>query len=262
MMNSQISSTQYLHCGRNFSVFLFLFSLASPSFAADEPLTIYTELSFSDSVIEEGDGEPTVTGFATDFVRAVVAEAGLEAKIELVPWPRLLQFVQNQPNTLAYGMARNPSREDRYHWIGQTRPMTFKLWGLKDREQELPHSLDEARNSHVSATRGDVVTEYLIGKNFSNLVYTRSSSNTYPMLSRERIDLIPYSSFGIRQYMQHNDIPEGTLVDVIELDEISTGNFLVMNKLSDPNLVEALTKAFQILIDNGEYERIMGSSLD
>jgi len=134
--------------------------------------------------------------------------------------------------------------------------------GLKEREQELPRSLEEARNTRVSATKGDVVTEYLLEQGFSSLVYIRSSANTYPMLRRGRIDLIPYSAFGIDQYMQRNNIPEGTLVDVLELDEISTGNYLVMNKQSDPKLVEALTKAFQTVMDNGVYDRIMGSSLD
>jgi len=129
MTSNQIKPVQWFHCGLIFSVFLIFIISTSPSLGADEPLTIYTELSFSDSDIEERDGQTVVAGYATELVRAVAAEAGFEADIQLVPWPRLLKLVQNQANTLAYGMARNSSREDRYHWIGQTRPMTFKLWG-------------------------------------------------------------------------------------------------------------------------------------
>ena len=81
------------------------------------------------------------------------------------------------------------------------------------------------------------------------------------MLRRERLDLLPYNEPGIASYLAGHGEPSNALVPLISLDEISTGHYLVMNKDSNPELVEQIRSAFQSLLDNGEFERILGPSL-
>ena len=63
--NVRMQPARSLQCGPIFLIFLVLAGLASPVFSAEQPLTIYTELSFRDSFFEELDGQQVVAGFAT-----------------------------------------------------------------------------------------------------------------------------------------------------------------------------------------------------
>ena len=98
---------------------------AASAFAAENPLTVYTEDNFLHSRPVERDGELYVEGFASDLVRAVLQQAGFESEIVVLPWPRLMRSLETEPDTLAFMMTRTPDREDRFIWIGLIRPVSF-----------------------------------------------------------------------------------------------------------------------------------------
>ena len=108
--------------------------------------------------------------------------------------------------------------------------------------QELRRRIDEAE--HAGSARA-VEKQHAKGK----------------LTARERLDLLPYNEPGIASYLAGHGEPSNALVPLISLDEISTGHYLVMNKDSNPELVEQIRSAFQSLLDNGEFERILGPSL-
>ena len=107
-------------CGLLFSALL-----AFSSHAAEPQIRVYAESFAADSrVVETSDGS-FVEGYGSDFIRAVIAEAGLTADILVVPLPRLMYFLQNEPNVLGFNMTSTPEREDQIHWIGEIRPVNF-----------------------------------------------------------------------------------------------------------------------------------------
>ena len=216
---------------------------------ADKQLMVYAELNNYDS--DSFEQNPYRI-----FIADVLEEAGYEALFSVVPWTRLVQSLTTQPDVLGFHMTRTPGREDSYHWIGRLRPINFKLWGLRERANELPHTLDGAKNLRISATRDDVVANYLLEQGFTNLVFLSENSNTVNMLRRDRLDLMPYIESGMSGYLLRQDQPQDTLAPVIDLDEISTGHYLVMSKNSDQELVQRLQDAFQRLLDRGELSRI------
>jgi len=229
--------------------------------AAEQELRVYAEANAVDSrVIETSDGS-RVEGYASELVRAVLADAGYTANIQVVPWPRLMSLLGTEANVLGFNMTRTPEREDRFHWFGEIRPVNFQLWGLRDRLDELPRTLEAARDLRISAFRDDVVEQYLLARGFSNLVYVTDSSDTWGMLSRRRIDLIPYIQSGAENFMSRLADARDSLVPVIALEEISTAHYLVMSKNSDAALVLQLQQAYERLEDSGAYERILGPSL-
>lgn len=191
-----------------------------------------------------------IDGVTNELVSAVLSEAGYEAEISVVPWTRLMHLLESEPNSLAFSMTRTPDREDRFHWIGLIRPITFKLWGLRERADELPRTLEGARDLRISALRGDVVADYLTSIGFTNLVYLSQASNTLTMLLRDRVDLMVYIETGIEDYLSERNASLDMLIPVATIDEISTGHYLVMNKDSDPALVELIEAAFNAVTSN------------
>ncbi len=243
------------------TVIVLLLFCTSQRTVAGTQFTVYSEPNRTDSWAVERDDTTVVEGLASDLVRAVFSELGYSAKIKLMPWSRVIHSVRSEANTFAINMTRTPSREEEFHWIGMIRPIHFKLWGLSDRAHELPRNLKSAKHFKIVASRGDVVSEYLESKAFSNLVYTAESSNTWELMLRNRIDLIAYTPAGMRNFLIKYDQPNGVLTPMIDVDEISTAHYLVMSKNSDPELVELFTRAFQKLVDYGIYREIIGPTL-
>ena len=79
--------------------------LTLPSHGAAAQITVYTETTAADSI-------------SNQLVSDVLSVAGYDATISVVPWTRLVQLLDSQPNVLAFSMTRTPYREDLYHWIG------------------------------------------------------------------------------------------------------------------------------------------------
>lgn len=210
-----------------------------PSYGGAAQMTVYTEAK-------------EVDGFSNQLVSDVLSKAGYEVAINVVPWTRLVQLLDSQPNVLAFSMTRTPYREELYHWIGLIRPVSFKLWGLRERANELPQSLEEARDFRISALRGDVVANYLASIGFNNLIYLSQSSDTLTMLRRDRIDMMAYIESGIGRYLSARNAASDTLIPVLTLDDISTGHYLVMSKDSDPALVKSLKAAFAKVLNSRE----------
>lgn len=234
-----------------------LFCLAALSgTAAEGRLTVYAELEEPANFPDDSDNAVPV-GPDYRVVRAILREAGLQADVNVVPWPRVIRSLESQANVLAFSMTRTPDREELYQWIGMIQKVEFTLWGLPERAAEFPGTLEAARNLRVSVIRDDVVEKYLIDNGFTNLVYFSESSNTLTMLRRDRVDLMPYIRSGIESYLARKNESLDAVVPVIDLEEISTGQYVVMSKQSDPELVRLLQDSYQAVVDRGDLDDIL-----
>ncbi len=228
---------------------------ARPAIAADEFLQVYTELNMPNNYLEYEEGP--VVGYVTELVREVLNETGIDYSIEIVPWIRAVQAIDSSPNVIVYSMARTVEREDKYHWIGKTLPLEFYLYGLKDRMESLPKTLEEAINSPIGVIRADVVALYLESQQFENLVYVRDPSLNLSMIERNRIDLFPYARREIGLFARRNGFNEDRLIGMFKLDYISNDLFLVASKDTSDSILQKLRLAYQSVIDSGEHDEIM-----
>lgn len=233
--------------------------LSVPGIAATGTLTVYAELEEPANYVE-GEAQPVPVGQGYDLVLAVLAAAGLKAEVKVVHWTRLIRSLESEKNVLGFSMTRTPQREDRFLWVGLIRPVNFKLWALAERAPEIPDSLEAATELRVSATRGDVVEQYLLSQNFTNLVYLSESSNAITMLRRGRVDMIGYIESGMPDYLARKNEPPGTLVPVIDLHGISTGHYMVMSKQTDPDLFQRLRDAYQAVVASGEFSDLISGA--
>jgi polar amino acid transport system substrate-binding protein len=218
---------------------------------------VYAELNEVDSRLELAESGSRVAGNASELVAALLAKLGYAADIQIVPWARLMQNLENEPNVLGLNMTRTPEREALFNWVGEIRPVTFKLWGLRERYDELPKTLELASDYRISAYQNDVVEQHLLAKGFTNLVYVRENYNSFAMLFRGRIDYASFSEVEMDGYARQYELLKTSIVPIIDLEEISTAQYLVMSKTSEPELVRLVEEAFSELIISGERQRIL-----
>jgi polar amino acid transport system substrate-binding protein len=240
------------------------FSLtAAPALSqAPEPehpvLHIYTEVRDGSQLLYGESGNVWVENDMSRLVEAVMEESGLAYQVTVVPWSRMLNTLTTEPNSLAYPLIKLPAREDDFRWVGFIRPIDSYLFGLRGREQELPTTLEAARNYRIGSMRGDAFHNYFSALEFPNLVIFGNNTPWLSMLERSRIDLMPFALSGIDSILQRNNRPADTLIPAVKLDALSFPLYFVMNLNSDPELVEVITVAYRRVVQNGTFERIMG----
>lgn len=246
---------------KQLTISIVLSFIVTSGIAANEQLVVYAELEETANYVS-GSENPVPIGPAYRLVLAVLAEAGYEPDIRVVPWPRVVHSLESQDNVLGFSMTRTPDREDRFHWIGQIQKVNFKLWAPPESAADFPETLDAATDLRISAIRGDVVENYLMSKGFTNLIYFSESSNTLTMLRRDRVDLMPYIESGIESYLARKNESSDTLVPIYDLEDTSTGQYIVMSKQSDPELVQLLQNSYHAVIGSGDFDNILNLDQD
>lgn len=219
-------------------------------------LTVYTEesypLNYTDS---EAENYP-IAGYATELIRAILDHAAIDFKIEMVPWGRAIQAIDNRENVVVYSMTRSIERENKYLWIGQILPLDYYLYGLKSNLEMLPKTLEDAKALNVGIVRGDVTGDYLIANGFNGLTYVSEPSSNLQMLKRGRIDLFPFNSQGVGPMIEKNDFDPAEFVGVVRLDTISTGLYFALSSQTNPVVFQRLQASYNAIVDGGEYDRI------
>lgn len=210
------------------------------------------------------DGSPSSEAGATpvdttaDVARALLDQAGIEHELTVIPWSRAVQALQSTPNVMVYSMIRNNEREHLYEWIGMIRPVETWLFALDGKLQQLPATLDQARNYSIGLARRSAADDYLQSLGFTDIAYMGDASRAPLLLQRNRIDLAAFTLNESMGMQERFDLQPGELIPVIKLEPLSTGTYFVVSKQTDPALVTRLKQAYQDLVDNGRYVQIMG----
>ena len=222
-----------------------------------EPLVVLTEAFYPMSYIVEVDGETEIKGFATELVRAVLAEADVEYTLALVPWARAIHTINHQGDTLVFSMARTTDREEKYYWIGEVWPLRHYLYGLRKYKSKLPTSLEDAKEFRIGVHRGDVVYEYLLGKGFDNLKEVKDVEKNLFLLHRDRLDLVPFVDFALGITAIRKGYKVEDLVPMIDIRDIASVMSIALSKNTDPLLATKLVRAYKLIRETGRYDEIM-----
>jgi len=135
------------------------------------------------------DERGNISGQSTEIVRSLISKTGSDASIELLPWSRGYDMVQNQPNTMIYSTGRMPFREQMFKWVG---PIGFSdewfyaRWGSNIKIS----SLDDARKvKSIAVYKDDSNQLYLMEKGFTNLDVSENNIQCIKKLMDGKVDL-------------------------------------------------------------------------
>ncbi|GGM12307.1 hypothetical protein GCM10009425_24090 [Pseudomonas asuensis] len=132
-----------------------------------------------------------LTGFSTEVVEAVLAQAGLKGTFQSMPWARAYDTALHDENVLIYSIARIPQRDLLFKWVGVIAPAEWGLFSTRARDISL-RTLEEARSYQIATVLGDVGEQYLQSQGFStglNLQSSNTYEQNYRKLKHGRVDL-------------------------------------------------------------------------
>jgi len=110
-------------------------------------------------------GDPAA-GPGTDIVRAIMAQAGIGHRIEVLPWKRAYAAALERRDGCVYPTTRTPEREQQFTWIGPIRDANWVLMARADRKFAL-RTLEDARRYRIGTYNGDARDQYLRDRNFN-----------------------------------------------------------------------------------------------
>jgi polar amino acid transport system substrate-binding protein len=156
-----------------------------PFSAAAAPLTITTvenpPLSYMDPNTRE------VTGIVTEVVKQVLAKAGVEYRIEILPWQRAYKMGLEELNTCVYATVVTDERKPLFKWVAPIATDNWVLYGAPDSTIALK-TLEDAKSYKIGGYQGDAKTVYLTAQGYT-LDATSQDSLNVNKLTAHRIDL-------------------------------------------------------------------------
>jgi len=204
------------------------------------------------------DGE-AASGIATDILREVLQQAGLDYHIEFLPWPRALLHVKQAPNTLIYTISRTPEREQQYEWIGPFARHQGFFYKLSSRTDIRLASLQDVRKYRVATVRGDAQTDLMLKLDIVDpdlLQLVSDGDTTIRLLLAGRVDLVIGNEFGVAWRMRQHGLSGAEIERTVMLVD-DGGYYFAFGKGADPALVAKLRKAFAEVKDKGEPQRLL-----
>lgn len=210
-------------------------------------LYITTELLAPSSRTE---GE-RVDGVATAKVREVMRRAGVDYRLEVLPWKRAYRSALSRGDACVYSTTRTPERESLFKWVGPIDIAQWVLLGRADRKLQL-RSLDDARGLRIGTYNGDAREAWLRSRGFSLDSTSNDLSNLHKLMAG-RIDLWAASMRSDSDALARFGY-EKQVVPVLVFKEI--GVYLACNRAVPDGLVTRLNTAFAEMARDGSARKI------
>jgi polar amino acid transport system substrate-binding protein len=198
-----------------------------------------------------------VTGISAEVLRAACELAELKCESQLVPWVRAYKTVQDTPNTLVYTIARIPSRESQFIWIGPIATRTTWIYArsaIADKIQKFA-DLNQFR---VGMIRDEASMTELTdaGVSKSAIKVFNSQSDEMRLFKSGHIDAVINTEIGMAMSQKQYDISATEVTKLMKLYD-GGGLYFGMNLQSDPKLAEKLQIAVDKLRRDGRIQAIV-----
>lgn len=234
--------------------------LAAAGMATAAPETvrvrILAEQFWPYSYAPGGTGTDAPVGIMVDFAREVLTAADLEHEVELLPWPRLMKYLREEPDQLVLTLIRSREREAIVHWIGPVATVEHALYGVRPAGPSSTLTLEEARGMSVATVVDDVANEYLQGQGFERIINTSGYLKGLEMLLRGRVELYP----GNRTLIDYqcSQLAEGCdeLELLLPLPDLEQDLYFAMSLGTEPAIVDRVREAYGELVAAGRLEAI------
>ncbi|MBV8657944.1 MAG: transporter substrate-binding domain-containing protein [Burkholderiales bacterium] len=199
-----------------------------------------------------------LVGFGVDVARRLADMSHVTLHEEIVPFARGIAVTREVPNTMTLTIARTPTRESWFHWIGPIAVRETWVYKLKTREDIVVKTVDDAKRYVVTDDEADADYPALLGLGFVkgvNLDPSSSDMISCRKIKAHRIDLLLQATVSLAGFAKACDLRADDFVPLVRFSSAG-GYYLAVSGKSDPELLGRLDKAFATLLANGELARM------
>lgn len=188
---------------------------------------------------------------SADKVREIMARAGVDYTIEVLPWKRAYAAALERADACVFSTTRTAEREPLFKWVGPTDEGEWVLLGRADSGYHFT-SLEQARTLRIGTYAGDARHDYLASRGYLVDPAPNDMLNPKKLLAR-RIDLWAASLRKGSMVLEQNGW-SGQIVPVYTFARIKV--YLACNRALPDALVEKMNGALEAMGRDGTARRI------
>lgn len=205
----------------------------------------------------------SITGFSTEVVQETFKRAKITYSLQGFPWVRTYNLALKKKDHCIFSIARIPSREDKFIWIGSiTEQNNAVVWALKDNKNaEKVKTLNDLKQFTTAVNQDDVTHTGMLeiglteGKNLYVLHHNKSLVTL--LRTRPEIDFIVADDITFPYRTRWAGISMNEVKRVIEVKNLPLNFYLACNKNTDKNIVNELSSSLKSIHKDGTYKKIL-----
>lgn len=220
-------------------------AMATSAFAS--PLHLVTENYPPYNYSEDGE----LKGLSVELMRLIMADAGLEYDMELMPWARAIALAENKNGYCVFSTVHTKERDRRFQWV---EPLLISYnYLVKSADSKVQAAtLDEARKHLVGTQLGDYTVGILEGLQFKRIDLASDIEVTLRKLLLGRIDLMPMGGSLVEE-LQQKGIPVKPLLVLTK-----SLNSVACNKEIPAETIAKMQASLDKLTEDGTWDSILG----
>jgi polar amino acid transport system substrate-binding protein len=187
---------------------LFLFFIFTKSNAQSAPVDWTTVRVVTEDLPPLGyidKQDQKLKGATAEQVQSAMNKLGMKTGIDVYPWARALDMVQNSADVFIFNLARTAEREKLFQWVYKTAEKKVGVFALKSRKDITIHSFNDLKKYKIVVLDQNIVHLSLLKKGFDKI----SNDYFYPMSSEANIVRFIFSGradIWIRTYTDQHDL--------------------------------------------------------
>ncbi len=180
-----------------------------------------------------------------------------KVKIKSYNYDTLNYKMYSDLNTIFYPIVRTDDNYNDYIFIGPIMKIRYALFALKTNKEYESDKLTDFRTLKIALLRGDVTENYLEENVFKSLLKVKDPKSLVQGLYEEQYKIIAINYESLKYYEDLLGFDNNLIMPLYNLDDISTYLYFCMNKDSDSNLVDEVTKKFEEFKRNKKLNEVL-----
>ncbi|KAB8033614.1 substrate-binding periplasmic protein [Fluviispira multicolorata] len=203
----------------------------------------FTENFYPFNYFENG----KLDGFSVEIVNEMLRLMNSKDSIEVIPFPRLINIIDKQPNTAGFSVYQTDENKDNYQWVGPLAKGTVGFFKRSDSKVSIK-SLDDAKKKVIIGVQLGSSHEKFLNKNgFKNLYRVAQSQNVIGnslihMLISGRFDLWMATDVSVYARAEKQNIPSEKIIMAYKIR--TNQLYIAFSKQTDPKIVKKYRKYF------------------
>ncbi|AWL13089.1 hypothetical protein HMF8227_02637 [Saliniradius amylolyticus] len=236
------------------SVLLLVGWLGFGRIQASETLTIYAHEMRPYHYMEQGHWR----GINLELVKRALEAEAIPFRIKMLNWARAAKLVQSTEQTGLLTVERTSEREHLYQWVGPLVSSPTTLIGLKSRAIRVDN-IEHLSTLTIGVLREGATHQYLRQQGLADgvqLVPLVSVTDTYQMLKKGRVDLIPASAVTLALNAKRAGVNPELLNPLYTLPIKNGQNYLALSPTAPADWVHSLNERLKQLRQQGVFEQV------
>lgn len=199
-------------------------------------------------------------GLAYDIVSELISRVDDRYCMKSFPWEQAYSLGLKRENVMIYSITRNEEREELFKWVGRIITMQDYLWKMRDNDSVQVGDLEDAKRFRIATPRDDNQHIFLKSNGFTeniNMFPVRDMNQCIRMMYLGRTDMAIAPKLLMMERTKELGLDFHKLEKVIPIGAAEGGLYVAFSLSTSDEIVERYRKAYQGIIDDGTYGKIV-----